>query len=611
MLAKKGQSQWGQDYDDIVVVPYTTFQQKIQGGLKNFIEGSVAVSATSADTTGRAESQIRALLRDRHRLPLGADDDFSIRNLSEMASAQQEGTRTLTTLLAAIAAVSLLVGGIGIMNIMLVSVTERTREIGLRMAVGAKPADIRLQFLVEALALAVTGGLIGVALGVFGAWRLATSFGWEVLYRPDVIAIAVGFSGARGGRLRPLPGAQGLPPRPHHRPEVRMNALLLALAVAAAPAAAPAAPPPLSLESALDIARANPQLAQAQASSCRPRGRSGSPAPASSPSAPSPGARAGRRPTSAPRPPATLYATYGASVSLNQTLWDFGRTLGSYLAARDQERAARAGVDATWTAVELNVRTAYYTVLATEALVAVADQTVASNQRQLDLARGQFEVGQRPRFDVTSADVNLQQSRISQIQAHDGVVLARIALSQSIGQDVSGRSLVMPQVPQRHRPRRAEAPRARPWRPDPTSAVAEFLISAADSNLSAAKSAWFPILGVSATYKWNDSKYPVAGGLPAPDANSWNLLGTLTWPFLNGGADLGRVDTQSGVVASAEGAPRPPAAPDPHRRRAGRGQRQGGPRPRARWPEVSSPRPRRTSTSPRGATRPAWGRSST
>jgi putative ABC transport system permease protein len=198
VLAKKGQSQWGQDYDDIVIVPYTTFQQKIRGGLKNFIEGSIAVSATSGDTTTRAESQIRALLRDRHRLPLGADDDFQIRNLSEIASARQEGTRTLTTLLAAIAAVSLLVGGIGIMNIMLVSVTERTREIGLRMAVGAKPADIRLQFLVEALTLAVTGGLIGVALGVFGAWRLATSFGWEVLYRPDVIAIAVGFSGLVG-----------------------------------------------------------------------------------------------------------------------------------------------------------------------------------------------------------------------------------------------------------------------------------------------------------------------------------------------------------------------------------------------------------------------------
>jgi putative ABC transport system permease protein len=198
VLAKKGQSQWGQDYDDIVVVPVSAFQQKIQGGLKNLIAGSIAVSASGPETTARAETQIRGLLRDRHRLQPGADDDFSIRNLSEIANAQQEGTRTLTTLLAAIAAVSLLVGGIGIMNIMLVSVTERTREIGLRMAVGAKPRDIRLQFLVEALALAIAGGLIGVGLGLFGAWRLASSFGWEVLYRPDVIAIAVGFSGLVG-----------------------------------------------------------------------------------------------------------------------------------------------------------------------------------------------------------------------------------------------------------------------------------------------------------------------------------------------------------------------------------------------------------------------------
>ncbi|HSB20421.1 MAG TPA: ABC transporter permease [Anaeromyxobacteraceae bacterium] len=198
VLDKKGQSQWGQDFDDVLFVPVSTFLQKIQGGLGNYIAGTIMVSAVSADATSRAESQIRGLLRDRHRLQAGADDDFSIRNLSEIAAASQEGTRTLTTLLAAIAAVSLLVGGIGIMNIMLVSVTERTREIGLRMAVGAKPRDIRLQFLVEALALAVTGGLIGVGLGLGAAWRLAQSFGWQVLYRPDVIFIAVGFSGLVG-----------------------------------------------------------------------------------------------------------------------------------------------------------------------------------------------------------------------------------------------------------------------------------------------------------------------------------------------------------------------------------------------------------------------------
>jgi putative ABC transport system permease protein len=198
VLSKKGQSQFGQDFDDTILVPVSTFRQKIQGGLKNYISGTIMVGATGASTTQRAESQVRGLLRDRHRLAPGADDDFSIRNLAEIASAQQEGTRTLTTLLAAIAAVSLLVGGIGIMNIMLVSVTERTREIGLRMAVGAKPGDIRLQFLVEALTLAVTGGLIGVGLGLFAAWRLASSFGWQVLYRPDVIFIAVGFSGLVG-----------------------------------------------------------------------------------------------------------------------------------------------------------------------------------------------------------------------------------------------------------------------------------------------------------------------------------------------------------------------------------------------------------------------------
>ena len=198
VLERKGQSPVGQDYDDTVVVPVTTFQQKIQGGLKNYIQGVIMVSATDAATTDRAQRQIQDLLRDRHRLAVDADDDFSIRNLSELASAQQEGTRTMTTLLAAIAAVSLLVGGIGIMNIMLVSVTERTREIGVRMAVGAKAGDIRMQFLVEALTLSVAGGLIGVGLGIGVGWRLASSFGWPVLFRPDVVLAAVGFSALIG-----------------------------------------------------------------------------------------------------------------------------------------------------------------------------------------------------------------------------------------------------------------------------------------------------------------------------------------------------------------------------------------------------------------------------
>ena len=198
VLARKGQSATGQDYDDAVFIPYTTFQAKIQGGLQKFIAGALMVSAVSSEATARAQNQIATLLRDRHHIPIGADDDFSIRNLTEMASAQQEGVKTLTTLLASIAAVSLIVGGIGIMNIMLVSVTERTREIGIRMAVGARPRDVLSQFLVEALALSIAGGIIGILLGLLAANRLAANFGWPILIRIDIILIAVGFSGLVG-----------------------------------------------------------------------------------------------------------------------------------------------------------------------------------------------------------------------------------------------------------------------------------------------------------------------------------------------------------------------------------------------------------------------------
>lgn len=198
VLSKKGQSPMGQDYDDAVFVPQSTFQAKIQGSLQKYIAGVIFIGAVSTEATARAQSQIATLLRDRHRIQPGADDDFSIRNLTEMASMQQQGTETLTTLLASIAAVSLLVGGIGIMNIMLVSVTERTREIGLRMAVGAKSRDILTQFLVESLTLSLVGGLIGVGIGVGGAYRLAQQFGWPTLVQPDIMLIAVGFSAMVG-----------------------------------------------------------------------------------------------------------------------------------------------------------------------------------------------------------------------------------------------------------------------------------------------------------------------------------------------------------------------------------------------------------------------------
>ncbi len=198
VMARKGQSPMGQDYDDAVFIPVSTYKSKIQGGLNNYISGSIFVGASSPEATSKAEREVRALLRERHHLAGDTDDDFQVRNLTEIATAQQEGTKTLTTLLASIAAVSLVVGGIGIMNIMLVSVTERTREIGVRMAVGAKPRHILAQFLTEALSLSVLGGITGAALGLFSAWRLAAQFGWPMLIRPGIIALALGFSGLVG-----------------------------------------------------------------------------------------------------------------------------------------------------------------------------------------------------------------------------------------------------------------------------------------------------------------------------------------------------------------------------------------------------------------------------
>ncbi len=198
VLGKKGQSPFGQDMDDVVLVPVSTFQQKIQGGLKNFIQGSLVVSALGGDGNQRAVMQLRALLRDRHRLAIGADDDFTIRNPSEIASAQQAGTQIMTMLLFGIVGVSLLVGGIGIMNIMLVSVTERTREIGTRMAVGARARDIQLQFLAEAVTLSLGGGLFGVGLGIGFAKMLASAMGFSLLIRPEAIVVSVGFSAVVG-----------------------------------------------------------------------------------------------------------------------------------------------------------------------------------------------------------------------------------------------------------------------------------------------------------------------------------------------------------------------------------------------------------------------------
>ncbi len=194
VLEAKGQSMQGQDSDDVVFIPETTFQSKIQGGLQKYVNGSIMLGADSDEHTERAQAQVTALLRDRHHIPLGTDDDFNVRNLADIASTLTAATGALTLLLAAIAAVSLLVGGIGIMNIMLVSVTERTREIGLRMAIGAKGRNILAQFLTEALVLSVSGGIIGIILGISATQILAHRFGWSIPIRPAIIVLAVGFS---------------------------------------------------------------------------------------------------------------------------------------------------------------------------------------------------------------------------------------------------------------------------------------------------------------------------------------------------------------------------------------------------------------------------------
>jgi len=198
VLSRKGQTAWGQDFDDGIFIPSSTFRARLQGGLTQLLSGVILVATAGPEVLARAQRQITSLLRERHHLPEDSSNDFSIRNLNELADAQQEGMRTVTTLLASIAAVSLLIGGVGIMNIMLVSVTERTREIGLRLAVGARPSDIMCQFLGEALTLSIAGGVIGVVTGVVTAEELSASLAWPLLIRPQVILTAMAFSGLVG-----------------------------------------------------------------------------------------------------------------------------------------------------------------------------------------------------------------------------------------------------------------------------------------------------------------------------------------------------------------------------------------------------------------------------
>jgi putative ABC transport system permease protein len=197
VLENKGQSMMGTDQDDIILVPIATARSRVLGSANLAKQRSVStiwVKVADGYDTKAAEEQVRALLRQRHRLQAGAEDDFSLRNLAEVMAAQEASSRVLAVLLAAVASVSLVVGGIGIMNIMLVSVTERTREIGLRMALGARTRDILGQFLVEAVTLSLIGGLVGVLLGVGGSLAVAHFAGWKVLLSGQAVALAVVFA---------------------------------------------------------------------------------------------------------------------------------------------------------------------------------------------------------------------------------------------------------------------------------------------------------------------------------------------------------------------------------------------------------------------------------
>ena len=198
VLESKGQTTWGQDQDDVALIPFNTAERRVLG---TEILGSVDmifVSAVSKRETETAEQQVTALLRERHRIQPGQDDDFTVRNLSEMAQAAAGATEVMTSLLLAVASISLLVGGIGIMNILLVSVTERTREIGIRMAVGAKSRHILLQFLVEAITLSLVGGIFGALLGVAAARLVSALAGWPTLVSPESVIASLLFSGAVG-----------------------------------------------------------------------------------------------------------------------------------------------------------------------------------------------------------------------------------------------------------------------------------------------------------------------------------------------------------------------------------------------------------------------------
>ena len=198
VLAEKGQSARGDDQDDTILVPVTTAQKKLFGTTFPGMVRIIMVKAKSTEDLPAAERQINELLIQRHHIGPKQDNDFTVRNLTSIMQTAEQSTKVMTILLGAIASVSLLVGGIGIMNIMLVSVTERTREIGIRMAIGAKTWDIRLQFIIEALILSMIGGIAGIIIGISGSKAISLFAGWTTIVSPLSVVLAFGFSGLVG-----------------------------------------------------------------------------------------------------------------------------------------------------------------------------------------------------------------------------------------------------------------------------------------------------------------------------------------------------------------------------------------------------------------------------
>jgi outer membrane protein len=308
-----------------------------------------------------------------------------------------------------------------------------------------------------------------------------------------------------------------------------MSHLLLALALGAGAT--------MTLDEALQLARQNPQIAQAQSLVTQARGQVAVARAGFLPTASAYASVAGTTLNPGPQPTSTFYPLYGANITLSQTIWDFGRTLGAYQAARDIELASRSNVDATWQSVELEVRTAFYTVLGFEAAVDVARQSLDLNQKTLAVAQGGFDVGTKPRSDVTKANSDVENAKVTLLNAETAVIQARITLAQVVGRDLGTTTLVFPELPSSGSPdATAEFQKALQNRPD--LRAAELQLSAAGESLDAARSAWYPILGAQGTARWNGTSFPLV--------DNWTVTGTLTWPFLNGGADSGRVEFQRG-----------------------------------------------------------------